>query len=157
MKALKKWSIATLVFCVLALVLSTVCVFRPEGFGLWLVTTYEDITCELGHSVAGVYNKLTIISYALFLIFFVVNQILLFTYASKCKKLVTEGATTTTETTTVVEKKIILVPEKKKRKHEKRKKDSEVEESPEEKPEIRVPAPSGADLADFLEKFRNKK
>lgn len=156
MKALKKWSITTLVFCVLALVLSTVCVFRPEGFGLWLVTTYEDITCELGHTVAGVYDKLTIISYALFLIFFVVNQILLFTYASKCKKMVTEGTTTTTETTTVVEKKkIVLVPEKKKRRHGK--KDAEVEESPDEKVEIRVPAPAGADLADFLEKFRNKK
>lgn len=84
MKALRNWAIATLIFTLIFLALSIVCIFRPQGFGEFVVSAAEEVTCNLGYTVEGMYNKLSIISYVFTGFFFVLNQVLWIAYA--CKK-----------------------------------------------------------------------
>ena len=63
--------------------MSIVCIFRPQGFGEFVVTAAEDVTCNLGYTVEGMYNKLSIISYVFTGFFFVLNQVL---WIAACKK-----------------------------------------------------------------------
>lgn len=132
MKSLKKWSIITLVLCVLFLALAVVCTVRPAGFGEWLVLTYEDLTCELGHTSDQIFSKLAVISYTCLGISFVVNQILLFVYVKKVKDL-KENAENKTDSApqTVIEKKTIFVlPHVKREKRKKREEENVVENQP---------------------------
>lgn len=85
MKALRTWTIVTLVLAILSLALVAVCLYRPVGFGEWMVITHEEITSEFGHTVDGAYDALTNVSIISFSILFILNQILHFCYTSKVK------------------------------------------------------------------------
>lgn len=77
MKHLKAWSIITFIFCVGLFTVLFLCVFRNPEFGAFLVNIYEDITCDLGHTVEGMYRILTFWVSCGLAGMFLINQVLL--------------------------------------------------------------------------------
>ena len=61
-KLTKVLSIILAIFAVLFLVLLITSYFKPERFGDFLLCVYEDFTEDCGHTVAGLFNRLLIIT-----------------------------------------------------------------------------------------------
>lgn len=81
-KTLRALSIVNIVFGVLVLVMLILSIVKPAGFGEFLLQTYEDVTSDLGHTLAGLYNKIIeLCAYALAVIaglgilFFILDEV----------------------------------------------------------------------------------
>ena len=61
-KFLKVSSVILLFINILLCAISILCIVRPEMVGNYIVSLYEDITSDVGHTTAGMFNKLALIS-----------------------------------------------------------------------------------------------
>ena len=61
-KFLKVFSIAMLVINILILGISILALSQPEAIGNWIVSFYEDLTNDIGHTVQGMYVNLSLIA-----------------------------------------------------------------------------------------------
>ena len=61
-KFLKVLSIIMIIVNILILTVSILAIAKPEVIGEWIVGIYEDITSDLGHTVAGMYARLSLIA-----------------------------------------------------------------------------------------------
>lgn len=150
MKKLKNWTIVTMIFCILFLALAIVCVVEPEGFGEWLVLTYEDMTCELGMTAEKAFDKLLIISFSVFAGLFVTNQILYLVYTKKLR----DSAKITPETVKTAVKDAVREENQKKKRKAKMK--EALEDLVVEQPKPVQPRVQSKDqeMKDFLDSLR---
>lgn len=61
-KFVSTFSIVMLVVNVLILGVSVLALTQPEAIGSWIVSVYEEITSDLGHTVPGMYARLSLIA-----------------------------------------------------------------------------------------------
>ena len=61
-KFLKVFSIIMIIVNVLILAVSILALTKPEATGEWIVNFYEDITNDIGHTVGGMYARLSLIA-----------------------------------------------------------------------------------------------
>lgn len=61
-KFVKVFSIVMLIVNILILGISILALSRPEAIGNWIVSFYEDLTNDIGHTVQGMYAKLSLIA-----------------------------------------------------------------------------------------------
>ena len=85
MKYLKALTVISMIFCVGFFVLLFLCITRTPEFGALVVDVHADITSEFGHTVAGMYNRLTPIVFYCLAACFVVNQIVILSMVN-CRK-----------------------------------------------------------------------
>ena len=157
MNKLKKWMITSMIFCVIFLVLTIVCILRPVGFGEWLVLTYEDITCELGGTVDGAYQKFSIFVYSMVCFFFVLTQTLVFVYISKLKKTKVINEIKVEKVIKIEAHRKPIKEKKEKVKKEKKKKEEVEEPVVEEKPQPvkpAVPVSKAAAINDIINRLK---
>ena len=80
MKALRTWTIVTLVFIHFSFLLLQFVYINLLDLVIGWLLPYEEITSEVGHTAEGAYKILTNVSIILFSILFITNQILHFCY-----------------------------------------------------------------------------
>lgn len=76
-KFLKVSSIILLIVNVLLCAVCILCLLKPEGVGAYIVSLYEEITNNVGHTVDGMFNKLALFASISAIVSLIVTTILL--------------------------------------------------------------------------------
>lgn len=88
-KFVKVFSVIMLVVNLLILAVSILALSRPEAIGEWIVSFYEELTNDLGHTVQGMYAKLSLIASISGCLALIASTVLCETcyfYVCKCEK-----------------------------------------------------------------------